>query len=46
MQSTDLAARFVSYAQNQEDVSLHRALQTVEKGFYVDVGAQDPVDTR
>ena len=34
---------FISYAQNFEDVMLHRALKTIEKGFYLDVGAQDPV---
>ncbi|WP_421873076.1 FkbM family methyltransferase [Nitratireductor rhodophyticola] len=34
---------FVSYAQNFEDVILWRALKHVEKGFYIDVGAQDPV---
>lgn len=34
----------VSYAQNLEDVLLHRALADVGRGFYVDVGAQDPVD--
>ena len=34
---------FVSYAQNFEDVMLWRALKHVEKGFYVDVGAQHPV---
>ena len=33
---------FISYAQNFEDVILWRALQEIEKGFYVDVGAQDP----
>ena len=33
---------FVSYAQNFEDVMLWRALQHVERGFYVDVGANDP----
>jgi FkbM family methyltransferase len=33
---------FVSYAQNFEDVMLWRALQDVENGFYVDVGAADP----
>ncbi len=33
---------FVSYAQNYEDVMLWRALKHVEKGFYVDVGANDP----
>ena len=34
---------FVSYAQNFEDVMLWRALKHVENGFYVDVGAQDPI---
>ena len=34
----------ISYAQNYEDVMLLRALGDVERGFYVDVGAQDPVD--
>jgi FkbM family methyltransferase len=33
---------FVSYAQNFEDVILWRALKHVEKGFYIDIGAQDP----
>jgi FkbM family methyltransferase len=33
---------FVSYAQNFEDVILHRALRDVTAGVYVDVGAQDP----
>jgi len=32
----------VSYAQNFEDVMLWRALQHVEHGFYIDVGANDP----
>ncbi len=35
---------FISYAQNFEDVMLHRALRGVEKGFYVDIGAQDPTN--
>ena len=35
---------FISYAQNYEDVMLFRALGDIERGFYVDVGAQDPVD--
>ena len=34
---------FVSYAQNFEDVMLWRALKHVENGFYVDIGAQDPL---
>ena len=33
----------VSYAQNFEDVILWRALKNVENGFYIDIGAQDPV---
>lgn len=33
----------ISYAQNFEDVMLARALADVGEGFYVDVGAQDPV---
>jgi FkbM family methyltransferase len=34
---------FVSYAQNFEDVMLRRALNKVARGFYIDVGAQDPI---
>ncbi|MDT8330154.1 FkbM family methyltransferase [Roseomonas gilardii] len=34
----------ISYAQNQEDVMLWRALQRVENGFYIDVGAAHPED--
>lgn len=33
----------VSYAQNFEDVMLWRALKHIEHGFYVDIGAQDPL---
>ncbi|MDD2799971.1 MAG: FkbM family methyltransferase [Methylococcales bacterium] len=33
---------FISYAQNFEDVMLWRALKNIEKGFYIDVGANDP----
>jgi FkbM family methyltransferase len=32
-----------SYAQNFEDVILWRVLQHVKCGFYIDIGAQDPV---
>jgi FkbM family methyltransferase len=32
----------VSYAQNFEDVMLRRALQDIDCGFYVDIGAADP----
>ncbi|TFW30408.1 FkbM family methyltransferase [Massilia horti] len=35
---------FVSYAQNFEDVLLWRALGHVKNGFYIDVGANDPVE--
>jgi FkbM family methyltransferase len=38
------AMTFVSYAQNFEDVMLHRALAHVKHGFFVDVGAQHPSD--
>jgi FkbM family methyltransferase len=32
-----------SYAQNFEDVILWRALKHVQQGFYIDIGAQDPI---
>jgi FkbM family methyltransferase len=35
--------KFVSYAQNYEDVMLWRALKHINVGFYVDVGACDPI---
>jgi FkbM family methyltransferase len=35
---------FISYAQNNEDVLLWRALGDVQHGFYIDVGANDPVE--
>ena len=34
---------FTSYAQNFEDVMLWRALKHIDKGCYIDVGAQHPV---
>jgi FkbM family methyltransferase len=34
---------FVTYAQNAEDLMLWRALRHIGRGFYIDVGAQDPV---
>jgi FkbM family methyltransferase len=34
---------FISYAQNFEDVMLWRALGHINQGFYIDIGAQDPV---
>src|SRR5512146_169130 len=33
----------LSYAQNFEDVMLWRAVGDVERGQYLDIGAQDPV---
>ncbi len=33
----------ISYSQNFEDVILWRALKHVVNGFYIDIGAQDPV---
>jgi FkbM family methyltransferase len=33
---------FISYAQNFEDVMLWRALKHIDRGFYIDVGANDP----
>jgi FkbM family methyltransferase len=34
---------FISYAQNFEDVMLHRALHNIKNGFFIDIGAQDPI---
>lgn len=34
---------FITHAQNGEDVLLWRALKDVKKGYYIDVGAQDPL---
>jgi FkbM family methyltransferase len=36
------AQKFISYAQNFEDVMLWRALKHVSDGFYIDVGAWSP----
>jgi FkbM family methyltransferase len=35
--------KFISYAQNYEDVILWRALKHINQGCYVDVGAYDPI---
>lgn len=35
--------RMISYAQNFEDVILHRVFRDRQDGFYIDVGAMDPV---
>lgn len=36
--------KMISYAQNYEDVILMRALASVDKGCYIDVGAQHPIN--
>ncbi len=41
---TERKPHMISYAQNFEDVILARALDNVEQGFYVDVGAAHPID--
>ena len=33
----------VSYAQNLEDIMLWRAFRNISKGFYIDIGANDPI---
>ena len=38
------ATPFVSYSQNSEDVLLWRALGHIKNGYYIDVGANDPVE--
>lgn len=43
MPDPTLPPPLTSYAQNFEDVLLWRALKEVEGGFYIDIGAQDPV---
>src|SRR5665213_1734784 len=35
---------YASYAQLQEDLALYCAFKDVRKGFYIDVGAQHPVE--
>lgn len=39
----DAPVTFISYAQNFEDIRLWRILKTVKNGFYIDIGANDPV---
>lgn len=36
--------KFISYAQNFEDVLLWRALRNIKDGVYIDVGANDPIE--
>jgi len=33
----------ISYSQNREDIYLYRILKQVKNGFYIDVGANDPI---
>lgn len=35
---------FVSFAQNAEDVLLFRAFRHLEQGYYIDIGANHPVE--
>jgi FkbM family methyltransferase len=35
---------FISHAQNFEDVILWRALKHIKNGFYIDIGAQHPIE--
>jgi FkbM family methyltransferase len=35
--------KIISYAQNFEDIMLYRALKNVKNGFYIDIGAADPI---
>lgn len=37
-----MTTKFVSFAQNLEDVMLWRALKHVDNGFYIDIGAYSP----
>jgi FkbM family methyltransferase len=43
MTQLDLIKKKVYYSQNREDLVLEAFFPDVEKGFYVDVGANDPV---
>ena len=40
----DRMSYFISYSQNNEDVLLWRALGHIKNGYYIDVGANDPVE--
>lgn len=35
--------KFISHAQNYEDVILYRALKNISHGFYIDIGAGHPI---
>ena len=35
--------KIISYGQHSEDVLLWRAFSKIENGFYIDVGANDPI---
>jgi FkbM family methyltransferase len=34
----------ISYSQNFEDIILWRALKNIDNGFYIDIGANDPIE--
>lgn len=34
--------KFISYAQNHEDVLIYRILKDIKRGFYIDIGANHP----
>ncbi len=38
-----VTSKFISYAQNFEDIMLWRALKHIKNGFYVDIGAHHPI---
>jgi FkbM family methyltransferase len=43
MTRADIEMKLVSYAQNAEDILLHRVFDGATTGFYLDAGANDPV---
>lgn len=43
MRSNGYLQPMISYAQNYEDVTLRRALDDIDHGFWIDVGANHPV---
>ena len=42
-EGANLKGDFITFSQNYEDVILFRALKHIKNGFYIDVGANDPV---
>jgi hypothetical protein len=35
--------KIISYPQNFEDIMFYRSLKNVKDGFYIDIGAADPI---